>query len=148
MLASRTDIEGAVVFDLFAGTGSLGIEALSRGAAHCTFVEHSHRAVAAIEENCRVLNVESERYSIVRADACAFVERATVVVDLVFADPPYASTDLLQLLTALEKSACVCRGTIVVIEHASSVKVPVGETLSILAHRQWGETACTMLVRQ
>ncbi len=148
MLTSRIDLEGAVVFDLFAGTGSLGIEALSRGAAHCTFVERSHRAVASIEENCRALNVESERYSIVRADACAFVERATVVVDLVFADPPYASTDLLQLLATLEKSACVRQSTIVVIEHVSSARVPAGETLSILAHRQWGETACTMLVRQ
>lgn len=148
MLTSRIEIEGAIVLDLYAGTGSLGIEALSRGAVHCTFVDRSNRAIAAIEENCRALNIEPERYAIVRTDALAFVEQATAAVDLVFADPPYASPDLLRLCQLLEGSACLRSGTLVVLEHAASVKVQAGQSLLLLARREWGETACTMFVVQ
>lgn len=85
-LASAGLIEGAVVADLFAGSGALGIEALSRGAARCVFVENDRRALSALEENLETLGL-SDRSRVVRGDAVAAAR--SVDIDIAFADPPY-----------------------------------------------------------
>jgi 16S rRNA (guanine966-N2)-methyltransferase len=101
MLASLDAVEGATVLDLFAGTGAMGIEALSRGAAHATFVDTDPAAIRAIEANLAATRTE-DRATVVRADATS---RAGTPADLAFADPPYAFDrwdDLLaQLVTPL-----------------------------------------------
>ena len=79
------DIEGMHVLDLFAGTGALGIEALSRGAADATFVDTDPAAVA---RNLEAIGITA---SVHRRDALAFLRNATGAYDLVFADPPYSS---------------------------------------------------------
>ena len=86
-LFSLDAVDGAEVTDLFAGTGALGIEALSRGAAHCTFVDRDADAVALIESNLASLDL-ADRARVVRADALVHARR-TGPVDLVLADPPY-----------------------------------------------------------
>ena len=78
---------GARVLDLFAGSGALGIEALSRGALHATFVDRDARAVAAIERNLAALQLDSA--TVHRRDALSFLSAATAHWDLVFVDPPY-----------------------------------------------------------
>jgi 16S rRNA (guanine966-N2)-methyltransferase len=79
------DIEGAQVLDLFAGTGAMGIEAISRGAAHATLVD---RAVGAAARNVRELDLD-ERVRLVQADARTFLDREQEDFDLIFCDPPY-----------------------------------------------------------
>jgi 16S rRNA (guanine966-N2)-methyltransferase len=87
MLASRIgSFEGLRVADLFAGSGALGLEALSRGAAHCTFVEREREAVAAIRANIAALGAAGE---IVPGDAAT--ARIAGPIDLAFLDPPYGS---------------------------------------------------------
>jgi 16S rRNA (guanine966-N2)-methyltransferase len=81
-------IEGLRVLDLFAGSGALGIEALSRGAAEAVFVDSEARAVATIERNLESL---SARGRVHRRDAFAWLRDADQTFDLVFADPPYSS---------------------------------------------------------
>ncbi len=78
----------AVVLDLFAGTGALGLEALSRGAAHVTFVDRSAAAIDAVRANVDALGF-GERATVVRADAMDRVSRSTDVYDLALLDPPY-----------------------------------------------------------
>ncbi len=94
------DVDGARVADLYAGSGALGIEALSRGAAHVHFVESDRRAVALLRRNVATLDL-SGRSQVVRDDAIAWVARRDTpggaagpgaLLDLVFADPPYASS--------------------------------------------------------
>jgi 16S rRNA (guanine966-N2)-methyltransferase len=85
------DVEGAACLDLFAGTGAMGIEALSRGAASATFVERNPKAVAAIRDNLRRTKLE-ERAVVRRADAGRWLARdvaAQGAFDLVLLDPPY-----------------------------------------------------------
>ena len=77
-------VPGARVLDLFAGSGALGIEALSRGASEATFVDDDARAVAVIRANLRGAEAK-----VVRRDATAFLRTATAQYDLVFLDPPY-----------------------------------------------------------
>lgn len=86
-------IAGARVLDLFAGSGALGIEALSRGAAHVEFVDVDPRALRAIAANLESLDADPESYRIRRGDAWRYLERLGDVADprdLVLADPPYA----------------------------------------------------------
>jgi 16S rRNA (guanine966-N2)-methyltransferase len=85
-LGSAGVLDGAVVADLYAGTGAVGIEALSRGAEHCTFVERDRNALRALETNLSTLDLSS-RSKVVRSDALPVA--ATLDVDIVFTDPPY-----------------------------------------------------------
>jgi 16S rRNA (guanine966-N2)-methyltransferase len=89
MLTNRILFDGARVLDLFAGSGSLGIEALSRGAEHVTFVEESREAAEFIEENLRTLGC-SDAALVLEADAMSFIRPGGEQFDLIFADPPYA----------------------------------------------------------
>ena len=86
-LFSMGVLEAATVMDLFAGTGALGIEALSRGAAHCTFVDHDPDAIALLQANLASLGI-SDRATVVRADALTHARRSGPV-ELALADPPY-----------------------------------------------------------
>lgn len=104
-LFSLDPLEGAVVMDLFAGTGALGIEALSRGAGHCTFVDREPDAVALIESNLASLGI-TDRATVVRADALVHAGRIGPV-DLVLADPPYRFDALPELGAAVEAGLLV-----------------------------------------
>lgn len=98
-LASRGLVQDALVMDLFAGSGALGIEALSRGARHCTFVECDALAVKALRTNLDHLNV-MDRSRVVVADVMA-ASSALTPVDLVLVDPPYRFDRWDELLAAM-----------------------------------------------
>lgn len=95
------DIEGRRVLDLFGGTGQLGIEALSRGAASCTFVDQRKDAVALIRSNLKLCQL-SDRARVVQGEALSFLSTVRERYHLVFLDPPY-QTDLLE--NAIKKIA-------------------------------------------
>ena len=88
------EIEGRRVLDLFGGTGQLGIEALSRGADHCTFVDMRKEAAALIRENLRLTGL-SERSRVVQGDALSFLSSCGEKFDVILLDPPY-HTELLE----------------------------------------------------
>ncbi|OBF34271.1 16S rRNA (guanine(966)-N(2))-methyltransferase RsmD [Mycobacterium sp. ACS1612] len=121
VLTSRIDFSGAAVLDLYAGSGALGLEALSRGAASAVFVESDARAAAVIAANIAALGARSAdvRRGPVVAVLAGGAPRA---VDLVFADPPYdvPATDIEAILTGLDTGGWVRGGTVVVVERAAS----------------------------
>ena len=120
VLAARMDFAGASVLDLYAGSGALGLEALSRGAASAVFVESDHRAAAVIAQNIASLGVNAAvRRGPVAAVLGGGADRA---VDLVFADPPYdvPAAEIAQMLAALVDGGWVAAGTVVVVERAAS----------------------------
>lgn len=94
-------VPGAKVLDLFAGSGQLGIEALSRGAARCTFVECSRQAAAVVRANCLAAGV-MDRAEVTVTDAFAFLAHAQGPYDLVLLDPPFGHGTLAKVLTLLE----------------------------------------------
>jgi len=116
-LDARFDMTGARVLDLYAGSGSLGLEALSRGAAHVTFVDSSRAAVATITKNLQVFGLTGAS-RILTADvlhAIADLSGARERFDLVFVDAPYADDLSAEVLAALvEKEVVVPQGCIVV----------------------------------
>lgn len=104
-LGSLDVVDGARVLDLFAGTGAMGIEALSRGAAHCTFVESDREALTVLRANIHSLGLES-RATVVASDAVR-AAAAQGGIDLLIADPPYGFTDWSALVTGTSASFVV-----------------------------------------
>ena len=140
------DVSGARVLDLFAGTGALGIEALSRGAAHALFVERSVPAAAVIKENLQLTGFAG-RSSVRRADAEALLKKpAGSPYDLVFLDPPYERglAFVAGLVALLAEGGWVEEGGIVVAEAAAGAVVAPAEFREIRA-RTFGRTQITFL---
>jgi len=91
--ARGLNIEGSSVLDAFAGSGAMGIELLSRGAARCTFIDQNARAAARVRRNLAKVGAEKDAYAVLRGDACQLAERGRIAgapFDVVFLDPPYA----------------------------------------------------------
>jgi 16S rRNA (guanine966-N2)-methyltransferase len=130
------------VLDLFAGSGSLGLEALSRGAAAAVFVERARKAVAALEDNIRTLDAGSETH-LVRGDAVAYLGRLDAAAfDLALADPPYERGFAQRLLDLWQ---AVPFANELWVEHRSS------ESLSLppgALQRRYGDTTLTIVRTQ
>jgi 16S rRNA (guanine966-N2)-methyltransferase len=145
ILSARIDFEGLAVLDLFAGTGALGIEALSRGAEHCDFVESDRKAAAVIRENIAAFGLE-ERSRVSQREALKFLAESDATYDLIFADPPYAATIFDRLLREVLNSGRLAGDGLFVLEHSSAMRslaVPGGE---VVVARTFGETGI-MVVR-
>ena len=139
-------LPGARVLDLFAGAGGVGLEALSRGAAHVTLVERDARAVAALATNVRALGVEG-RTRVLRADVGRALGRLAVEglrFDVVFLDPPYDGDLAEETLAALGEGAVTAPGARVVAQHFTK-RAPAGAygVLATLRTRRFGETTLT-----
>lgn len=140
ILAPR--MEGARVVDGYAGTGAVGIEAISRGAAHVTFIENDRRALALIEENLRSCGVDGG-YTIQRGDvATVLAGGGSNVFDLILLDPPY---DIVTMTSVLEASAGVLAdGGLVVLEHATRREVEEVARLEPVRRVKSGDSTLTM----
>ena len=129
------ELPGARVLDLFAGSGALGLEALSRGAEHCDFVESATRSLAALRANVEKLGA-GDAATVVRGDALRFIERlAPDAYDIAFADPPYGVNLAARVA---ERWLEVPFAEILGVEHGVKEAMPVGgET------RRYGDTGIT-----
>lgn len=117
------DVEGRKVLDLFAGTGQLGIEALSRGAERCVFVDQSREAVKIIQENVKTTGFENQS-RVAAGDAISFLTSCREKFALVFLDPPYASDLLDRALLKLAEIDIVAENGIIVCESALDKILP------------------------
>lgn len=117
------EIEGRRVLDLFGGTGQMGIEALSRGAAHCTFVDLRKEAVGIIRENLKLTGLEGQA-TVVQGDALAFLTRCREKYDVIFLDPPYASDLLKKAMETIPAIDIVTENGIIVCENGSTTGWP------------------------
>ncbi len=140
------DVEDLPVLDLYAGSGALGLEALSRGAISATFVEEARAPLAALRSNVAELEV-SERATVIASDARAAIRRLgreSARFGIVFADPPYADGGTKETLDALLVSGIVLEGGWIVLEHAAKTAPPSGfARLELRFTRVYGDTALT-----
>jgi 16S rRNA (guanine966-N2)-methyltransferase len=135
-LGSHYDLTGARIVDCFAGTGALGIEALSRGAGHVTFIERDKRALEVLNNNLELLGL-ADRSTVVRGDAMVHVAQCKDAT-LVLADPPYEFTQWTEFLALVP-----C--TLVVAEAAAPVPAPAG--WESIREKRYGRTHVTFLRR-
>jgi 16S rRNA (guanine966-N2)-methyltransferase len=135
-------VAGAVVLDLYAGSGSIGLEALSRGAERAVFVERGRRALTVLRGNVTAVGLGGE---IVGGDVAAYVEGCSEVFDLVFVDPPYDRP----LASVEEVLGGVVRllgaGGVVVVHRRAGTGVPDVPGLEVVDQRRYGDTEITRL---
>ena len=140
MSALQTEIADSTVLDLFAGSGALGLELLSRGARHVTFVERGNPALRTLKANAARLHLSETEFSLVRADAIQYTSQLPeLAFDLALADPPYHegfASELLRLFALRPFARWFW------VEHASTEMVPA---LPGLNTRRYGDTALTSI---
>lgn len=137
-------VEDASVLDLFAGSGAIGLEALSRGAATCVFVDEHRQAESVIRENLEKSKLQGGR--VVRADVHAWVARDTGSYDLIFADPPYAKDpgDRDHVKELMAKPALrerLAAGGYFIAECPASSRSPAADGWSLEDRREYGGSA-------
>lgn len=137
-------VRDARVLDLFAGSGALGLEALSRGAASCTFVDEHRQACAIIPGNLDKARLDGGR--VVKSDVAAFLKRDTATYDLVFADPPYwkhaGDTDHIGFLLANDLiTPRLAPGGLFIAEISANQTSPDGGGLVLADRREYGSSA-------
>jgi 16S rRNA (guanine966-N2)-methyltransferase len=144
ILAHRFALDGARVSDLFAGSGALGIEALSRGAAHAVFVEASRDSLRVLRANIATLGIEA-RCSIVEGRAEDFARRTRERFDVILADPPYAFDGREHLIDAVMSAGLLAHAGVLVFEHAADVGIQPGASWSVTDRRDFGTTAVSFI---
>lgn len=147
----RNDLPGADFLDLYAGTGTVGLEALSRGAAKTVFVERDRMLAAAISECVSRMSL-SANAEVHHAEAESFIRKAGAAgetFDIIFADPPYASEELSRVLPALDRGEVLKPGGSLVAEHSSRTVPPADFTFLRLVRRyKYGDTMLSLYRRE
>lgn len=135
---SRFGIEGQTFLDLFAGTGSMGIEALSRGAEFVQFVDNSQRAIKVVKENLKALDLDPSSYSVVKSGYHEYLlENKMQTFDIAFLDPPYSFSNWGELLEMIPANILVCE---------SSRSLDISHSLKKVLERKYGTTIVTLLI--
>ena len=151
IIASRREFAGARILDICAGTGSLGIEALSRGAASCCFIEQDYRVLAVLEKNLSHAGLAGKADCLV-SDALKGLDRLSKqakTFDIVFLDPPYSSSLYTQVPEALSSLSLLSNGGLLVAE--CSARTPLAERYDMLVRidrRVYGDTALEFFARE
>ena len=139
------DIEGRRVLDLFAGTGQLGIEALSRGARECVFIDQSTAAVKLVRENLKACGLTA---TVLQTDAIGYLQQGQKF-DLIFLDPPYDTTLVEKALQTVAKSDILMSGGIIVCETRRETVLPeLSAPYRMRREKCYGRIKLTLYERQ
>ena len=138
-----SEIEGAVVLDAFAGSGSLGLESLSRGAKQATFVERDRVAQKIIERNIALLGVY-EQAKLVKAPVASWLSTVDTQYDIIFADPPYNN---LQLSTVFQLQKLLKPNGLMVLSYTGRGEVPTDLGVVVVDNRRYGDAVLSFYRR-
>lgn len=141
------DIEGKSVLDLFAGSGALGIEAVSRGGESAVFVESGIKQVSIIKENLNSLGLDAEIIDSDYIVACQLLSDGGKKFDIVFADPPYKEIMPLEVVKTICQYGLLSSGGLFIIEHKFGQPVET-ELLKLIKQRKFGQTEVSFFIRK
>lgn len=155
LYSARGTFEGARVLDAFAGSGALGLEALSRGASFVQFCEQGREAARIVEANIASLKVPRDRYTLRRGDTFTLPQTKGPAFDLIFLDPPYAfeAEKVLGMVHELDEAGRVAGGALVVYEYAKKDKRSVEQACDALEYtvvsvKDYGDTSLATLRKE
>jgi 16S rRNA (guanine966-N2)-methyltransferase len=138
---ARGGFDGTRVLDLYAGTGAMAIEALSRGALDATLIESDRAAARGIEQSLAALGLD-ERARLIVAEASRAIDRLDGVFDRIFVDPPYAEASAVaSLLDALADAKRIADGALVAFEHPSKLTPALGPRFATVSEKRYGDTS-------
>ena len=136
-------IQHAKFLDIFAGSGLVGLEALSRGASFCAFVEKSKKAASTIKENINILNANGKVYSI---DFRRYLKKTDEIFDFIFFSPPYFEKLENDILYYLEKSKAADNNSTIIIQIYKKVDLPLNDySFEVVDERRYGITKLIFL---
>ena len=147
LLTSMLNWDKMTVLDLYAGSGALGLEALSRGAKKVIFVESSKKHVSIILKNISMLSLEQTKYELVRGRAESWIpnfadpERPC----LIFLDPPFSSDEYDLILEKLAILPAILKGSLIVVESPVTREITFAENMELLKHRRYGSITLDIL---
>lgn len=145
------DMAGKRVLELFGGSGAFGIEAISRGARHVTFVDNNSRCIGAITANLESLEIDNSRCDVIRADALKVFPkllRRDEKFDIIFMDPPYYRELAKKCLINADSYDILSPIGLIVVEHFKKDILPTGlKTLLFNQERRYGDTVMTIFKR-
>lgn len=144
ILANRILFDGIRVLDLFAGSGSLGLESISRGAASVTFVDNSRDSLALLKHNADTLGC-AEQCTLYQADVFWYLKNTNATYDLVFADPPYKLETIGTIPRAIFESGVLRKGGYVVMEHSRDSAIDLEEKIYDILRKPFGQTTVLIL---
>lgn len=155
LISARDGLDDAVVLDAFAGSGALGLEALSRGAASAVFCERDREAAAVIERNIAAMKLAPTEARLVRTDVLKRgVPAQKDPFDLVFLDPPYAvdAAEVFGLVSRLDGQGQLAEDVIISYEHDGAADAAVADGAAaagfqIASHRRFGDTTIDLMER-
>ena len=147
VMQSRVDWSEATVLDLFAGSGSVGIEALSRGAKKVIFVENSRAALQFLKLNLESIGANGDA-QVMQGDVFQFLKSAYRKYDVVFADPPYALESLPELPNRIFDSNIVSEDGFLIIEHPTRFEFQPGSRWEIATQKSYGRTTVSFFQYQ
>jgi len=130
------EIEEKIACDLFAGTGAMGIEAISRGCDSCTFVEANRNVSKRIFENLKALNIPESCYDIVTTPVNKFLSSAAKMYDLIFIDPPYGKTPAKSIIKDIISHKIIHPDGKMVFEHRSDHKITLSELKEVEIYKE------------
>jgi len=143
----QTEIDHSLFLDLYAGTGAVGLEALSRGAEKVFFVENKQVRAKAVMDYIHKLGLD-DMASVYQEEAEAFLKRAMrtgLKFDIIFADPPYMSGEIDKLLTNIGESNILKEDGCVLVEHSSKTILPEnGQNIKLVKNYKYGDTMLTL----
>ncbi|MEM7650688.1 MAG: 16S rRNA (guanine(966)-N(2))-methyltransferase RsmD [Pseudomonadota bacterium] len=140
-LEARGAVQGARVLDCFCGTGALGLEALSRGAAHCTFWDKDKASLALAKRNTEHLGAMGESAFQIRDAVKSFEAQGDDKYDLIFLDPPYRKDMISAAVKALEESLVFEKDTTLIVEAEKDCEPQLGGSFKMQSHKVYGDSA-------
>jgi 16S rRNA (guanine966-N2)-methyltransferase len=145
-LKNKSDIYSNGYFlDLFAGSGSLGLEAISRGAKYCYFYEIAKEVIQTLKSNCLKI-CEYNNYKIIKKDITkSFFEEIDNPLSVIFIDPPYTLAPFENILHNLLEANLILKETIIIIESEKKTKINFPYSIKIIDERYYGKTKITFL---
>lgn len=139
VVQNKISLDGIDVLDLFAGTGSLGIEAISRGAGHATFVDSSDQSLRILRSNVALLKCEGQS-TVVKADAMESIENIDGEFDLIFADPPYVFENTGEIPKRVFSKELLKKKGFLIIEHTDATDFPESTLYRLVLRKEFGQT--------
>jgi 16S rRNA (guanine966-N2)-methyltransferase len=144
ILTNRIDFSDLEVLDLFAGSGSLGLEAISRGVKSVTFIDKSRKSLEVLEKNVASLGCKTQ-CSVYQADVFWYLKNINRQFDLVFTDPPYKLENIGVLPNAIFDSGILRDGSYVVMEHSKDSAIELDEQKYEILKKPFGQTIVLIL---
>ncbi len=147
MLSTLLNWENVIVLDLYAGSGALGVEALSRGAKKAIFIEASRKHISVLKQNIELVSPEQNRYELAQERAANWITRFALPEQtcVIFIDPPFSRNEYDIILKKLAQHTSIRTGSLIVVESIQAKEIIFPENMMLLKHRRYGSVTLDIL---